>query len=86
MEGNGPIEWTKLIDDFEAQYHFIGNNESEFFFCTSLDAPRRKIISINVETNLRRDVLAEHEKNVIVSVAPTEYALKFSSTDQGTIF
>ncbi len=41
----GPIE---LIDNFEHEYTFVGNVESEFYFKTDLDAPRRRLAAIDI--------------------------------------
>ena len=40
-----PIE---LIDNFEHEYTFVGNVESEFYFKTDLDAPRRRLVAIDI--------------------------------------
>lgn len=38
---------VKLLDDFDAAYGFIGNDENRFWFQTDLQAPRGKIIEID---------------------------------------
>ena len=38
----------KLLDDFDAQYDFLHNEGPVFYFATNLDAPRKKIISIDI--------------------------------------
>jgi len=47
-----PIEsagsFIKLLDTADARYDFIGNNGSVFYFGTDLDAPRGRIIAIDV--------------------------------------
>ena len=47
MTGDGPV--VRLLDDFDARYDFVGNAGSTFFFDTNLDAPRGRIIAIDVE-------------------------------------
>ena len=37
-----------LIDNFEREYSFIGNEGTIFFFQTDLDAPRKRIIAIDI--------------------------------------
>jgi prolyl oligopeptidase len=37
----------KLLDDFDAQYSFIGNDGAVFWFFTDLDAPRGRVIAID---------------------------------------
>jgi len=44
---NAPI--VKLIDLFEAQYDYLGNDSSLFWFMTDLDAPLRRIIAIDLD-------------------------------------
>ena len=38
---------VKLLDDFDAQYEFIDNDGSVFWFKTDLDAPRSRLIAID---------------------------------------
>ena len=37
-----------LIDNFENEYSFVGNDGPAFFFKTDLDAPKGRLISINI--------------------------------------
>ena len=46
MESTGPF--IKLLDSADARYDFIGNNDSIFYFDTDLNAPRGRIIAIDV--------------------------------------
>jgi len=39
---------VELLNDFDASYDFIGNVDSVFYFRTDLDAPRGRIIAIDV--------------------------------------
>ncbi len=50
-----------VIDKFEAEYSFIGNDGSKFYFKTDKDAPKGKIVVVDVlEANKQwRDVVAE---------------------------
>ena len=50
-----------VIDKFEAEYSFIGNDGSKFYFKTDKDAPKGKIVAVDVlEANKQwRDVVAE---------------------------
>jgi prolyl oligopeptidase len=45
---NSSTPFVKLLDKADARYDFIGNNGSIFYFNTDLDAPRGKIIAIDV--------------------------------------
>ncbi len=42
-------EIDRLLDDFDASYNFVGNVGSVFYFVTDLDAPRQRLIAIDVE-------------------------------------
>lgn len=46
LEGEGPF--VRLLDKADAEYAFIGNRESTFYFNTDLDAPRGRILAIDV--------------------------------------
>ena len=52
-----PVE---LIDNFEHEYSFIGNDGPEFFFQTDLDAPRKRIVAIDIrKPKVVREVVPE---------------------------
>jgi prolyl oligopeptidase len=40
--------FEQLIDDFEAQFVFLGNDGAAFWFRTDLDAPRGRVIAIDI--------------------------------------
>ncbi len=42
-------EVVELIIDLEAEYSFLGNDESIFYFKTDLNAPNGKVVAIDVE-------------------------------------
>ena len=44
---NQNAEVVELIKEFEADYSFIDNDDSVFYFRTDLDAPRAKVIAID---------------------------------------
>jgi len=44
---------VKLLDDFDAAYSFVGNEGPRFFFQTDLQAPRSKVIEVNVSKSAR---------------------------------
>lgn len=46
---SAPIVWQKLIDNFDAEYRLVTNDEENFYFRTNLDAPRNKLILINLK-------------------------------------
>ncbi|NIM49798.1 MAG: prolyl oligopeptidase family serine peptidase [Gemmatimonadales bacterium] len=55
---NGPM--VRLLDDFDASYSFVGNDGPVFYFYTDLDAPRRRLIAIDVTSPER-----EHWRELI---------------------
>ena len=73
---NGNLPWVKLIDNFDAKYEFLANNGTEFFFCTTLDAPRKRVIAIDIITKEQREIIAQHDSNVLEWVAPIGIVLK----------
>lgn len=44
-----------LADEWIAEWEYLTNNGNEFFFQTTLDAPLRKIVRLNVTTTLLKD-------------------------------
>lgn len=39
---------VELLTGFEARYEFLGNNDAEFWLRTDLDAPKNRIVAINL--------------------------------------
>jgi prolyl oligopeptidase len=65
---NGDLPVTKLIDNFEAQYEYITNEGSIVWFKTNLDAPRYKVITIDLANPARenwKEIIAQDEKDVL---------------------
>lgn len=54
------LEVTELLPDFDAGYHFVGNVGPVCFFRTDLDAPRGRLIAIDL-----RDPGREHRREII---------------------
>jgi prolyl oligopeptidase len=46
--GNASLGFVQLLNDFDAQYDCIGNDGSLFYFVTDLEAPRRRVMMIDV--------------------------------------
>jgi prolyl oligopeptidase len=57
---------VELISEFEASYSFIDNDGSLFWFRTDLDAPRGRVIAIDINNPAR-----EHWQEVIPQAAET---------------
>jgi prolyl oligopeptidase len=51
---------VELLNDFDAAYDFIENEGSTFYFNTDLDAPRRRIIAIDIDKPQR-----EHWREIV---------------------
>ncbi|KAJ4835002.1 hypothetical protein Tsubulata_922882 [Turnera subulata] len=68
--GNVLLPFIKLIDVFDAQYQFIANDDTVFTFLTNKDAPRYKIVRVDLkEPGTWRDIVAESEKDVLESTS-----------------
>jgi prolyl oligopeptidase len=68
LDADGPV--VELLDAFDADYSFVANDGSLFYFRTNLDAPRGRLIAIDVDSPARRDwkeVIPESE-DVLQSV------------------
>eukprot|EP00271_Cylindrocystis_brebissonii_P017572 TRINITY_DN4620_c0_g1_i9.p1 TRINITY_DN4620_c0_g1~~TRINITY_DN4620_c0_g1_i9.p1 ORF type:complete len:600 (+),score=109.36 TRINITY_DN4620_c0_g1_i9:101-1900(+) len=47
-EEEAGLPWVKLVDTFEAEYSLVANEGPIFWFQTNLDAPRNKVVRVNV--------------------------------------
>lgn len=63
---------VKLLDDFDATYNFIDNDGPMFWFHTNLDAPRGKIIGIDINRPERKNW-----KVIVPEAAETLQAVTF---------
>src|SRR5256712_5299544 len=55
---------TRLLDDFDAGYGFIGNDGPAFYFLTDLDAPKKRVIAIDTRQPERarwREIIPQGE-------------------------
>jgi prolyl oligopeptidase len=59
-------EVVRLLDDFDASYGVVGNEGSTFFVQTDLDAPRGRLVAIDLENPQK-----EHWKTLIPESADT---------------
>ena len=56
---------VKLLDEWDALYTFLGNEGSRFFFMTTLDAPRNRVLAVDVENPDRdqwEEILPQREE------------------------
>jgi len=62
VESDGPF--VRLLDEADANYSFIGNDGPVFYIQTTLDAPRSRIIAIDIEHPERenwRELIAQQD-------------------------
>jgi prolyl oligopeptidase len=62
--GRGPV--VELLNDFDAAYHFVDNDGTTFWFRTDLDAPRARLIAIDIGNPAR-----EHWREIIPQAEET---------------
>ena len=68
-----------LIDNFENEYSFVGNDGPVFYFKTNLEAPNGRVVAIDIrEPKKRREVIPESENalssvGIVGNVFVTEY-------------
>jgi prolyl oligopeptidase len=46
---------SELIDNFDQEYSFVGNDETVLYFKTNLDAPNRRVIAIDLRKPAREE-------------------------------
>ncbi|KAJ3681936.1 hypothetical protein LUZ60_014509 [Juncus effusus] len=63
---NSLLPFTKFIDNFDAQYHYIANDDSLFTFLTNKDASKKKLVRVDFsQPDCWEEVVQEDEKNVL---------------------
>ncbi|EEF52810.1 prolyl endopeptidase, putative [Ricinus communis] len=67
---NDLLPFTKLIDNLDARYIAIANDDTRFTFLTNKDAPRYKLVRVDLrEPSIWTDVVPEAEKDVLESAS-----------------
>lgn len=69
----GLLPWVKLIDNFDAEYEYVTNEDTLFTFKTNLDAPRYRLINIDFassDPSNWKELLPQHDKDVIGRLLP----------------
>jgi len=64
----GILPYEKIVDNFDASYDFTANDGTLFTFQTNLNAPRYRLIKIDIakpEQENWESLVAEHEKDVL---------------------
>lgn len=49
-------EWKPLIDDFDNEFGFVGNDGDRLFFLTDLEAPTKRVVAMDVKQPGRSDL------------------------------
>ncbi|KAJ8762407.1 hypothetical protein K2173_007567 [Erythroxylum novogranatense] len=69
--GNSLLPFVKLVDNFDAQYHEVANDDTVFTFRTNKDAPKYKLVRVDLkEPNNWTCVIPEAENDVLESASP----------------
>ncbi|EMD31833.1 hypothetical protein CERSUDRAFT_88707 [Gelatoporia subvermispora B] len=59
------MQWDKLIDQFDAKYEYIANDGTNFYFLTNKDAPKHKLVSVDIadapDKRVFKNVIPEQE-------------------------
>ena len=58
-----------LIDDFENEYSFLGNEGSKFFFKSDLNAPKKCILTIDIKDAEKRNVIIAEAEEAMQSAS-----------------
>ncbi|KAL8524257.1 hypothetical protein ACS0TY_014003 [Phlomoides rotata] len=67
---NELLPFVKLVDKFDASYHYVANDEAIFTFLTNQDAPRNKLVRVDInEPTSWAVVLQEDNKDVLESAS-----------------
>lgn len=67
-KGKNLLPFIKLVDNFDAYYGAIANDDTLFTFRTNKDAPRYKLVRVDLkQPTTWTDVLDEAEKDVLES-------------------
>ncbi|KAI0637652.1 prolyl oligopeptidase [Trametes polyzona] len=60
------MQWDKLVNEFEANYQYIANDGTKFYFLTNKDAPMYKLVTVDIadppEKRVFKDLIPE-DKN-----------------------
>uniref|UniRef100_A0A7R9W150 Prolyl endopeptidase n=1 Tax=Chlamydomonas euryale TaxID=1486919 RepID=A0A7R9W150_9CHLO len=72
-DGAEKLPVVKLVDNFDASYSLFANDGTVFYFRTNLNAPRYKVVKVDVSNPGKPsswpDVVPQHTKDVLQSAA-----------------
>lgn len=64
------LPFVKLVDNFDASYSYVANDDTVFTFLTNKDAPRYKVVRVDIkEPSSWMEVLPEDKTDVLESAA-----------------
>ncbi|KAG6392278.1 hypothetical protein SASPL_146492 [Salvia splendens] len=64
------LPFIRLVDNFDASYHYVANDETDLIFLTSKKPPRYKLVRVDLtEPNSWTVVLQEDKKDVLDSAS-----------------
>ncbi|GLJ04787.1 hypothetical protein SUGI_0003280 [Cryptomeria japonica] len=67
------LPFQKLIDNFEAEYALVANDDTEFTFRTNKNAPRYKLVRVDLRyPESWSDVVPESDKDVLESAGTSD--------------
>ncbi|KAL7155572.1 hypothetical protein ABFS83_03G084000 [Erythranthe nasuta] len=68
------LPFVKLVDNFDASYHYVANDDTIFTFLTNKDAPRNKLVRVDLrEPSSWTEVLQEDKKDVLESASAVNH-------------
>jgi prolyl oligopeptidase len=56
---NDAGEVVELLSEADGKYEFLGNDGDRFYFQTTWNAPRGRVISVDLETRARREIIGQ---------------------------
>ncbi|KAI0676715.1 prolyl oligopeptidase [Trametes maxima] len=74
------MQWDRLVDDFEANFEYIANDGTKFYFLTNKDAPLYKLVTVDIadapDKRVFKDLIPEDNKAHLqdVNVINGDYA------------
>ncbi|KAL3840160.1 hypothetical protein ACJIZ3_024751 [Penstemon smallii] len=63
------LPFVKLVDNFDASYNYVANDDTIFTFLTNKDAPRNKLVRVNVREPTSWTELIQEDKNNVLESA-----------------
>ncbi|KAI8055287.1 prolyl oligopeptidase family-domain-containing protein [Syncephalis plumigaleata] len=60
------LAFTKVVDNFDAAYYYLANEGKTFYFVTTLNAPRYRVATYNLDAPKRGfvDLIPQHETKI----------------------